>query len=130
MNIDGNLDISGSLNINEITIIEKDNIHFVQGDVSNTGAYYGYGTVPIGGIIMWSGNEAPYGWTLCDGQNETPDLRGKFIMSSTYSSTLTINGETTNYSLGQTGGKQYVTCLLYTSPSPRDQRGSRMPSSA
>ena len=29
-------------------------------------------------------------------------------------------------SLPQTGG----TCLLYTSPSPRDQRGSRMPSSA
>ena len=25
---------------------------------------------------------------------------------------------------------QYFTCLLYTSPSPRDQRGSRMPSSA
>ena len=25
---------------------------------------------------------------------------------------------------------KYVTCLLYTSPSPRDQRGSRMPSSA
>ena len=25
---------------------------------------------------------------------------------------------------------QYITCLLYTSPSPRDQRGSRMPSSA
>ena len=25
---------------------------------------------------------------------------------------------------------EYETCLLYTSPSPRDQRGSRMPSSA
>ena len=25
---------------------------------------------------------------------------------------------------------QYDICLLYTSPSPRDQRGSRMPSSA
>ena len=25
---------------------------------------------------------------------------------------------------------RYGTCLLYTSPSPRDQRGSRMPSSA
>ena len=25
---------------------------------------------------------------------------------------------------------QYQVCLLYTSPSPRDQRGSRMPSSA
>ena len=24
----------------------------------------------------------------------------------------------------------YIACLLYTSPSPRDQRGSRMPSSA
>ena len=27
------------------------------------------------------------------------------------------------------GQRRYV-CLLYTSPSPRDQRGSRMPSSA
>ena len=26
--------------------------------------------------------------------------------------------------------EQLTTCLLYTSPSPRDQRGSRMPSSA
>ena len=28
------------------------------------------------------------------------------------------------------GFDQYGNCLLYTSPSPRDQRGSRMPSSA
>ena len=28
------------------------------------------------------------------------------------------------------GGPMYYICLLYTSPSPRDQRGSRMPSSA
>ena len=27
-------------------------------------------------------------------------------------------------------GNQLCACLLYTSPSPRDQRGSRMPSSA
>ena len=26
--------------------------------------------------------------------------------------------------------KQYINCLLYTSPSPRDNRVSRMPSSA
>ena len=26
--------------------------------------------------------------------------------------------------------KERIHCLLYTSPSPRDQRGSRMPSSA
>ena len=29
-----------------------------------------------------------------------------------------------------TAGALWVHCLLYTSPSPRDQRGSRMPSSA
>ena len=28
------------------------------------------------------------------------------------------------------GGGRVCVCLLYTSPSPRDQRGSRMPSSA
>ena len=28
------------------------------------------------------------------------------------------------------GGRLFYCCLLYTSPSPRDQRGSRMPSSA
>ena len=27
-------------------------------------------------------------------------------------------------------GEDVLSCLLYTSPSPRDQRGSRMPSSA
>ena len=32
--------------------------------------------------------------------------------------------------LGNEGSKYYESCLLYTSPSPRDQRGSRMPSSA
>ena len=31
---------------------------------------------------------------------------------------------------GKWGGTEVKVCLLYTSPSPRDQRGSRMPSSA
>ena len=31
---------------------------------------------------------------------------------------------------GDVSGALYVTCLLYTSPSPRDKRQSRMPSSA
>ena len=31
---------------------------------------------------------------------------------------------------GNLSWEQYGLCLLYTSPSPRDQRGSRMPSSA
>lgn len=43
--------------------------------------FNGYGTVPLGGIIMWRGSSPPPGWSLCDGSNGTPDLRGKFIVS-------------------------------------------------
>ena len=34
------------------------------------------------------------------------------------------------YSNEAASANKYIYCLLYTSPSPRDQRGSRMPSSA
>ena len=40
---------------------------------------------------------------------------------------LTVTGVTT---LGVDANTSAALCLLYTSPSPRDQRGSRMPSSA
>ena len=43
-----------------------------------------------------------------------------------------INGEIVDYKMTDGMGIGYVlmTCLLYTSPSPRDKRQSRMPSSA
>ena len=45
-----------------------------------------------------------------------------------------IPGGALTYSLGvkltDAINVEFYTCLLYTSPSPRDQRGSRMPSSA
>ena len=34
------------------------------------------------------------------------------------------------FGTGDEGYAQYMTCLLYTSPSPRDRTRSRMPSSA
>ncbi|MBI3796516.1 MAG: tail fiber protein [Deltaproteobacteria bacterium] len=42
-------------------------------------------SLPRGTIVMWSGgiNTMPDGWALCDGQNNTPDLRGRFIMGRT-----------------------------------------------
>ena len=41
------------------------------------------------------------------------------------------NDGTTDLHVGYEGSTDKVSyCLLYTSPSPRDQRGSRMPSSA
>lgn len=49
-----------------------------------------YGSIPLRGIIMWSGLEIPYGWVLCNGQNiiiggetvSVPDLRDKFIIGA------------------------------------------------
>ena len=35
-----------------------------------------------------------------------------------------------SYFVTEFGNESVIICLLYTSPSPRDQRGSRMPSSA
>ena len=52
---------------------------------------------------------------------------------------LTVNYQEKAYAAGKIPGgffkregrpSENETCLLYTSPSPRDQRGSRMPSSA
>lgn len=35
--------------------------------------------LPVGSIIMYNGVEIPEGWAICDGQNGTPDLIGKFV---------------------------------------------------
>ena len=50
-------------------------------------------------------------------------------------STLTLNNDDVLSIVGTEAANDLLilggnTCLLYTSPSPRDQRGSRMPSSA
>lgn len=53
--------------------------------------------MPSGGIIIWSGSIAsiPSGWYLCDGNNSTPDLRGRFIL-----------GAGGSYTKGSTGGEE------------------------
>lgn len=42
------------------------------------------GSIPVGGIIMWSGSIAsiPSGWALCNGSNSTPNLTDKFIIGA------------------------------------------------
>lgn len=39
-----------------------------------------YSVLPSGSIILWSEQDLPKGWILCDGNNNTPDLRGRFVM--------------------------------------------------
>lgn len=33
-------------------------------------------------IVAWTGSNIPAGWALCNGQNGTPDLRGRFIIGT------------------------------------------------
>ena len=70
----------------------------------------GFGTIPIGGIIMWSGaqNKIPDGWVLCNGASGTPNLCDRFIV-----------GAGLNYTVGLTGGNENVT--LATAQIPAHQ---------
>ncbi len=36
-------------------------------------------SLPRGSIVAWASNNIPKGWVLCDGNNGTLDLRGRFI---------------------------------------------------
>lgn len=55
--------------------------------------------VPPGVICMWSGSSVsiPEGWALCDGENGTPDMRGRFVV-----------GAGGSYDPGDTGGANSV----------------------
>ena len=63
--------------------------------VASGSSFIGAGTIPVGGIIMWSGSIAsiPTGWALCNGSSGTPDLRDRFIV-----------GAGNNYSVAGVGG--------------------------
>jgi microcystin-dependent protein len=73
--------------------------------------------MPIGGIIMWSGSTLPTNWGLCDGSTYggvvSPDLRGRFVLSSGQGSGLT------NRTLGQTGGAETHTLSVSEMPAHR-----------
>ena len=68
--------------------------------------------VPVGLISIWSGasSSIPSGWTICNGQNGTPDLRNRFVLGA---------GDT--YAVDATGGNESVT--LSTSQMPSHTHG-------
>jgi hypothetical protein len=51
--------------------------------------------LPTGVIVMWSGSIAtiPTGWALCDGTNDTPDLRDRFIIGACGKAAVGSKGE-------------------------------------
>ena len=64
-------------------------------------------TIPSGLICMWSGqsNNIPEGWVLCDGNNNTPDLRNRFIV-----------GVGDRYGVGNHGGEATHTLTIDEMP--------------
>ena len=54
----------------------------------------------------------------------------QLVYTATSTDTDDISTGSTAYSLAGPDADAFSICLLYTSPSPRDQRGYRMPSSA
>ena len=73
--------------------------------------FTGFGTMPIGGIIMWSGDVSTLadGWELCDGGTVNgvtiPDLREKFIVSEGTTQTVAADDLATSYSVSDEGGE-------------------------
>ena len=70
----------------------------------------GGGFVPVGGIIMWSGATVPAGWGLCDGTQNTPDLRNRFIV-----------GSGSSYANGAQGGATTATLTASMIPDHKHQ---------
>ena len=74
----GTATISGTVQAEQLTSTDDANIS----GTCTAGDFVGNGTIPIGGIIMWSGTNAavPSNWNLCDGTNGTPNLIDKFVV--------------------------------------------------
>ena len=69
---------------------------------------------PKGIIALWSGSSdrIPNGWTLCDGNNESPNLSGRFVVGV---GTLTGTPDPP-YRVGDMGGYNKVTLTVKEIP--------------
>ena len=100
LTVDGNISGSGTLQVETIDTGTSANTKTLIATSTGLVKQIAAAPVPLGGIIMWSGNTVPDGWTLCDGSGgandvTVPDLRNKFIVGA---------GDT--YNLGDTGGSK------------------------
>ena len=55
--------------------------------------------LPEGIIVAWSTKNIPKGWVICDGKNNTPDLRKKFIYGCDEDDDLGKTGGSTTHTL-------------------------------
>lgn len=60
--------------------------------------------IPRGLISMFSGNGAPAGWALCDGNNGTPNLTDRFVMGGSFEN---VDGVSTSKFSGDKNNKSF-----------------------
>lgn len=73
-------------------------MHVPDPNVRANATQFVLGALPTGTILgMSSVTEAPPGWRICDGEQGTPDLRGRFVV-----------GAGQGYALGSTGGRTNI----------------------
>lgn len=103
----GGLSITGGLSVDSV----KSDLQIDSGKKLSIGGS-DVVPVPVGGIIMWTKKDLPdtEHWAVCDGKNDTPDLRDRFVVGAGYS-----------YSLGNTGGATSVTLTVDQMPSHSHQ---------
>ena len=88
------------------------------------------------GQVLWARRSRHDGWQFPQGgieQGETVEqaaYRELYEEVGLRPQNVELVGRTRNWLRYDVPGSLRSRCLLYTSPSPRDQRGSRMPSSA
>ncbi len=115
LNLSGGVSMSGAVSAPTINVTTVNATAVNGSTISASAGFTGPGTIPVGGIIMWSGTDVPSGWALCNGQSsngrQTPDLRGRFVLGSGSGSGLTSR------SIGQTGGTETHTLSMAELPS-------------
>ena len=121
--VGGDMTVAGAASVDSLTVAQK--VTVTNGDielaagktVKANGVNIG---VPIGCILMWSGEESkiPDGWALCNGANGTPDLRGRFIVgvNREVAGLTTANSDLSIYSPKTTGGEERHTLLKKEMP--------------
>jgi len=80
------VDLDANFDIIQVTVNQQaDSIAKNTTDISNlVTSIANFSAIPIGCIVLWAGSVAtiPSGWRLCDGTNNTPDLRDRFVIGA------------------------------------------------
>lgn len=90
------------LELTKLTGFNPDKILFSDGIGNITSEPFNKYYIPPNTIVMWFSETIPVGWAECNGENGTPDLRGRFPLAFNNSQGATANA------IGKTGGAEKV----------------------